>query len=199
MRVIFGITAAGFLLAGCAQEDPLLLENAEVTLEDEAEEVGAIGIMSGENEGDIVVPIALRYAFTLHNTDGDTLGALEAREDPTVPGEEELQVRIEPKEALDESVNAILEGNIFAFDEAGWQTEGFGTGYMGAPVLEGNAQEEYVLDFVLGAEEENPEIPTAPSAEELEELLAQAHEAEIVVTLGGEEIERFDVSGEVEE
>ncbi|SDN62424.1 hypothetical protein [Alkalicoccus daliensis] len=199
MRLLFSIAAAGFLLAGCAQEDALQLENVNVTLEDEKEETGAIAILSGENEGELVVPIVLRYTFTLQNTGNDSLGTNEAREDQTVVSDEELYVRIEPKETLAETAEIMLDENIFAINEDGWQVEGFGTGYMGAPMIEENSGAEYVLDFVLGAEVENPEIPTVPSSEELEQLLAQAREAEIVVELDGGVFERFDLSEELED
>ncbi|WP_226376874.1 hypothetical protein [Oceanobacillus halotolerans] len=190
IKFVISIFTVLILLSGCSTKSSLDLVSSTVDLRNDEGRLGGIGITSGEKEGKIIVPIALSYDFVLANTGNKILGGAEKLNEQTFEYEDGINIHIEPNEKLKEVSEEVMGHNIYDEDTEG----GLGTGSTSSPVLQPDQEGEYTLDFVLGALEENPEIKLAPSSDQLEKLKEHAMEADLIVSVEGEEIARFDLS-----
>ncbi|WP_332633737.1 hypothetical protein [Halalkalibacter flavus] len=194
MRILTIIFIILLLLSGCSSKPSLELVSSTVEIRNDEERLGGIGITSGEEQGGIIVPIALSYDFVLKNTGKKTLGGAEKPNAQTYEFDDGIKVYIEPSENLKAVSEEIMGVNIFIFDEEGRQVAKLGTGKTGVPILEPNQEGEYTFDFILGVLEENPEIRLAPSSEQLEKLKGFAMDATLIVSISDKEIASFDLS-----
>lgn len=194
LKFVISSFTALLLLSGCSSKPSLELVSSTVDIRNDEERLGGIGITSGEKSGEIIVPTALSYDFVLKNTGKKTLGSAENPNKQTFEYDDGIKVHIEPNEKLKAVSEEIMGVNIFSFDEEGRQIAELGTGKTGVPIIEPNQEGKYTFDFILGANEENPEIRVVPSAEQLEKLKENAMEASLIVSIEGEEIARFDLS-----
>lgn len=178
-----------FIISGCSSKPSLELESAKVELRNDGERLGAVGITSGEREGEFIVPIALSYDFVIINTGKRKLGAMEK---PTkdLAYEDGIQIKIEPHKKLKEVTEEVMGFNLYDKSDKGQ----LGSGETTAYILKADAKGIYNLDLILGALEENPDLKLAPSMEQLEKLEEHAMDATLVVFIGDDEIARFDIS-----
>lgn len=192
MRLLMSIFSILLLLSGCSSKPSLELVSASFDIRDDRS--GGIGITSGEKEGEVIMPISLSYDFVLKNTSKKTLGKAEKPNKQTYEYDDGIKVYIEPNKKLKVVSKEIMGINIFSFDEEGRQIGELGIGKTGAPIIEPNQERKYTFDFILGADEENPELRVVPSSEQLEKLKENAMDATLIVTIEDEEIARFDLS-----
>lgn len=188
--VISIFTVQLLLLSGCSSKPSLDLVSSTVEIRNDEERLGAIGITSGENKGEIIVPIALSYDFVLKNTGEKTLGGAKKLNEQKYEYDDGIKVYIEPNEKLKAVSEEVMGFNIYEEDKEGK----LGMGKTILPVLEPNQDGKYTLDFILGALEENPDIKLAPSSEQLEKLKEQAMDATLIISVEGVEIAVFDLS-----
>ncbi|AGK54477.1 hypothetical protein [Bacillus sp. 1NLA3E] len=182
------------LLSGCSSKPSLELVSSTVDIRNDEERLGGIGVTSGEKSGEIIVPTVLSYDFVLKNTGKQILGRAENPNKQTYEYDDGIKVFIEPNEKLKAVSKEIMGVNIFSFDEEGRQIAELGIGKTGVPIIEPNQEGKYTFDFILGANEENPELRVVPSSEQLEKLKENAMEASLIVYIEDEEIARFDLS-----
>ncbi|MGE7921408.1 hypothetical protein ACQKM9_21095 [Viridibacillus sp. NPDC093762] len=187
LKFVISIFTVLLLLPGCSSKPSLDLVGSTVEIRNDE----GIGITSGENKGEIIVPIALSYDFVLKNTGEKTLGGIKKLNEQKYEYDDGIKVYIEPNEKLKAVSEEVMGINIYEEDKEGNLGMGGKTSF---PVLEPNQDGKYTLDFILGALEENPDIKLAPSSEQLEKLKEQAMDATLIVSVEGEEIARFDLS-----
>ncbi|MFD1039065.1 hypothetical protein ACFQ3N_11790 [Virgibacillus byunsanensis] len=175
-------------------DEPLIeLLDVQVEVHSDEARLGSIGITSGEREGEKVVPTALSYEFTIQNVSDRTIGSLEEGEwnKKDFVYENGVQISIKPNDELIKESEEIMGYNLF--NEEDRKNNFGGTGYIGLPIIEANQKGSYSLDFLLGASEENPELPLIPPDEQLQLLEEHAWNADLIVTLQDKEIARFDL------
>ncbi|WP_131820635.1 hypothetical protein [Desulfoscipio geothermicus] len=75
----------------------------------------------------------------------------------------------------------------------GYSGTGLGHSHTFTSVLKPGQKGVYTLHFDLGAAEENQEVKLLPPPEEMQQLEREALNANLIVTLGDEEVARFDL------
>ena len=103
-----------------------------------------------------------------------------------------LKARIEPHEKLITASKEAMGFNIFEPEED--EGSGLGNGTSFVSILEGNETGEFIIFYDLGVEEETAEVHHVPPKEQLNQLHKNALEATLIISLGKEEIARFDLS-----
>ncbi len=196
--VIFGIAGYGSGLlplenrsAGPGKDVnvELQLVDANVELTNEENKIGGIGIPSGPKKGKVIRPITLYYTFTIKNTGSTPLGEVTQTEDFSNP--KGVAVKIDPSNELVAVIEEAVGFNVFKTKE--YSETRMGHGQQFTPVLKPGQAGEFVLIYELGALEDNPEIPLAPSEEQLNRIEKQARKADLVVMIDEKELERFDL------
>ncbi len=177
------------ILTGCSSEPSFELIDSSVTITNNRDIAGAVGITEGEKKGQELVPTVLCYKFTLKNY-GLTAVGVDKIEYPNKKG---LEVKIEPNEKLMLVLQETVGINVFKPDS--YKGTGLGYGDTLSLILKPGEQAESFLTFDLGVSEKSPNATLiVPSAEKLEKLLKYATDADLVILDKGVEIERFDLS-----
>ena len=175
-------------LTSCSCEPSFKLIDSSVTITNDRDIAGAVGITEGEKKGQELVPTILYYAFTIKN-DGILESSVEYTRNPQDMG---FELIIEPGEELKAACLETVGINIF--DPEGYSGTGLGYGSSIALVLEPGDQAESSLKFDLGVSEKSPNANLiVPSEEKLEKLLKYASDADLVILDKGVEIGRFDL------
>ncbi|WP_070121266.1 hypothetical protein [Bacillus marinisedimentorum] len=167
----------------------LQLVDVNVELTNAENKIGGIGIQSGPKKGKVIRPITLYYTFTIKNTGSTPLGKVTQTEDFSNP--KGVAVKIDPSNELVAVIEEAVGFNVYQTKE--YSETRMGHGQQFTPVLKPGQAGEFVLIYELGALEDNPEIPLAPSEEQLNRIEEHARQADLVVTVDKNEIERFDL------
>ncbi|MCM3596205.1 hypothetical protein M4D55_10505 [Metabacillus idriensis] len=183
--VLFSFISMFILLAACSSKPPIELIRSTVELKNDKHHLGSMTIMSGEREGEEVVPTALYYSIVLKNASWTKLG----KEEP----EEQVSIKIIPKEKLVNASRNIVGFNIFNPEEYVNSGVGFGESFEGT--IPRGKTGHYEMYYELGVEDaDQSEFKEAPSKEAMEELLNVSSHATVVVYEGEREVARFDLS-----
>lgn len=175
-----------FFLSACSSNPSLELVDANVDIVKDKSLVGSIGITEGERKGDELIPTALFYEFTIKNTGNKTVGSI---------GEADkgIELKMEPKDKLISVSEDVIGFNIYNPEDYNESGVGFGQSFLS--VLKSDEKGKYTSNYDLGVSEENSQVPLlVPSKEKLEELKEYAFNAILVVTIGNQEIARFDLN-----
>ena len=172
------------ILSACSTDPSLELLSAEADIVNDKSKTGSTILQEGDKAGKEVVPTSLYYTFSIKNKGNNKVGDRSKGEG--------LRARIEPSEKLITVSNEVLGFNIFEPDDYNESGLGYGNSFVG--ILEENQTGEFIYYFDLGVEEETEEVKLVPSKEQLEQLHNNALKASLIVSLGKEEIARFDLS-----
>ena len=170
------------VISACSTKQSLELIDTEVDIINDKERTGSVIVQEDEKAEQEFVLTSLYYTFSIKNEGNKKIGNTK----------EGLSVKIEPNEKLLTVSNEVMGFNIFNPKE--YNDSGLGYGHSFNGVLEPNDEGQYILYYELGINEESTEVPLAPSKEQLDKLKTNALEATLIVTLGNEEIARFDLS-----
>lgn len=177
-------------LAGCSSEPNMELVSSDVQIREDRS--GEIKITEGDQKGELIKPVTLSYDFVIKNNGSKTEGSMNQVNQETYEVEDGIKVTIVPNEMLIEAAKQALDYNIFDENERMKSRLGMGSG--GTPVLKPNEEGTFSFDYDLGAKKENPEIRLVPSKKQLDQLISQARNATLIVSIKDEEIARFDLS-----
>lgn len=191
MRIYTGIFIVFLIiLTGCSEKSSLELISSKVDIRDDR--AGEIGVTSGEMKGEHVKIISLSYDFVLNNNGTKTIGGTEKFNNETYSYDDGIKLIIEPNQNLIDVIEEIIGFNIF--NEEGRERAYLGFGKSGPSILEPTQEGEYTFDFDLGAIKEIPDMRTAPTQEQLDEINKNAKEVTLAIYAEEEEIARFDLS-----
>jgi hypothetical protein len=172
-------------LSACSSKPQLKLESSKVLITNDEGLNGAIGITTGPNKGQKLVPTDLYYKFKI-----DNIGSYFDKQNP-------IKVKIIPKETLINTSKEVIGFNIFKasnYMNTGLGT-GLGTGYTSGIQPKENGYGQFTLSYELGVSKRNNQTELlVPSNEKLNKLKNNALNAYLVVTQKGKEITRFDLS-----
>lgn len=172
------------LLPACSSKPSLELINSSVSIINDKDKTGAIGITQGDKKGQEIVPTALYYEFMIKNVGNKKIGDT---------GNKGLQVKIAPNKKLEVISKEIVGINIFI--PSSYVGTGLGNGSSFTSILKPGEEGKFILYYDLGVREASPEVPLmAPSKEKLEELKDNALDASLIVLLEDTEIARFDLT-----
>ena len=178
-------------MVGCAIEPSFELVDSSVTITNDRGIAGAAGITEGEKKGQELVPTVLYYKVVIKNN-GLRAVRLDRMETPRKKGS---YIKIEPHEKLKEILNETVGINVF--DPESYRGTGLGYGDSLSLALKPGEQAESSLTFDLGVSEKSPNtMLVVPSAEQLEELLKYARDADLVIWEKDVAVARFDLSRE---
>ncbi|MUV37772.1 hypothetical protein JNUCC1_01578 [Lentibacillus sp. JNUCC-1] len=130
-------------LSACSAEPSVELVDADVQIVKDKALLGSISITEGEREGEALIPTALYYEFTIENAGSATLGTADAYKG--------LNFRIEPKEELQSTSEALIGFNVFNPEE--YEESGVGYGSTTSSILESGEEAENALYYDLGVSE----------------------------------------------
>lgn len=147
-------------------------------------ETGSTILQEGENAGKEVIPTSLYYTFVIKNVGNKKVGEVSKGVG--------LKVRIEPAEKLVTASNEVMGFNIF--EPADYDGSGLGFGYSYTAVIEEKETGEFTTYYDLGVEVKTEEVLPVPLVDKIEHLKENALETTLIVSLGKEEITRFDLS-----
>lgn len=172
------------IFSACSTNTRLELVSAEADIVNDKNETGSTILQEGENAGKEVVPTSLYYTFVIKNVGNKKVG--------DVSKGVGLTVRIEPAEKLVKASHEVMGFNIF--EPADYDGSGLGFGYSYTATIEEKETGEFTIHYDLGVEEKTEEVLSVPSVDKIEHLKENALEATLIVSLGKEEITRFDLS-----
>ncbi|WP_139891626.1 hypothetical protein [Bacillus sp. D386] len=172
------------IFSACSTNTRLELVSAEAEIVNDKNKTGSTILQEGENAGKEVVPTALYYTFVIKNVGNKKIGDISKGVG--------LEARIEPDEKLVTASNEVMGFNIF--EPADYEGSGLGFGYSYTAIIEEKETGEFTIYYDLGVEEKTEEVLPVPSVDKLEHLKDNALEATLIVSLGKEEIIRFDLS-----
>lgn len=173
---------------GCSSEPSFELTDSSVTITNNRDIIGAVGITEGEKKGQEFVPTVLYYQFTLKNN-GLTAVDVNKIKYPN----KGLEVKIEPSEKLIAVLQETVGINVFEPDS--YKGTGLGYGESLSLFLKPGEQGESALTFDLGLSEKSPNARLIlTSKEKLEKILKYAVDADLVIMDKDVEIERFNLS-----
>ncbi|WP_206457950.1 hypothetical protein [Anaerovorax sp. IOR16] len=166
-------------------EPSLELISSNVTILNDKEVVGSIGINVGEQKEREVVPTALYYEFKIKNVGNKNININDTYD---------LKVKLEPNNKLKEVSEETVGINIF--DPSSYMATGLGYGESSSyDFMKKGEEGEVTFTFDLGVSERIPEVRLiTPSEEKLEKLLNYALDASLIVIFEDEEIARFNLN-----
>ena len=186
--LIFQLLSLLVILGACSTVPSIGLIAAEAEITSDPHKVGSTEIELNNGEKEYIPPTSLYYTFSVKNEGNRKIGKENA--------EEGLRVKIEPHEKLLTASEEVIGLNIFdknTYDEKGM---GYGYGYSYVNMLEPDDTSEFIIYYDLGYDADSSDVRPAPNRQQLDLLISNALEATLIVTVGNEEIARFDLSKE---
>ncbi|MBD3108708.1 hypothetical protein IEO70_10045 [Bacillus sp. AGMB 02131] len=174
------------VLGACSNVPSIGLIAAEVELTSDPHKVGYTEVELDNGKHEKISTTSLYYTFSIKNEGNRKIGKENA--------EEGLRVKIEPHEKLLTASEKVMGFNLF--DESTYENHGVGKGYSYVNVLKPDESSDFIIYYDLGYEATFEDFPPAPTQQQLDLLITNALEATLIVTVGNEEIARFDLSKE---
>ncbi|MEH7199741.1 hypothetical protein, partial [Priestia megaterium] len=171
-----------FIISACSKTEYvnnveyLKLQKAEVTLTDDKKIVGEMIVPDKKNKSKSIVPMELRYTFTMENTSNNIMALSDSAK---------TNIRIEPDKELVSAVKESIGSNIYNMDN-----NKLGIG-MSIGEIPSKGTSEFTLSYTLGAKEKNNELPLLPTEEELKKLQANALKGTLVISQDEKDIAKF--------
>ncbi|GIO04616.1 hypothetical protein J31TS6_06440 [Brevibacillus reuszeri] len=166
-----------FMTAACTSKPTVELvhASAEIFTEKSIQR----GIMDGNKVIKYVFPTVLSYKFLVKNTGNQQLG------DKKNP----VRFKLEPSDELISALRKTVGSSALDFErmDGGYKVDG---------EILSNATAEYSVFYELGTEEDlgsYQQIPLLPPKEQMNELQNKKFDAVLILTVGEEEIARFDL------
>lgn len=134
-------------LAGCSTEPSYELVDSSISITNDKDMAGAVGITEGEKKGQELVPTVLYYQFTLKNNGVTSVGNNKME----TPLKQVLALKIEPSEELKRVLQETVGINVFEPDS--YNGTGLGYGQSLALILKPGEQAESSLTFDVCSKE----------------------------------------------
>ena len=171
------IMIMSFMTAACTSKPTV--ELVHVSAEIFTDKSIQKGIMDGNKLIKYVPPTVLSYKFLVKNTSNQKIG------DKKKP----VRFKLEPSDELISALRKTVGSNALDFEkmDGGYKTDG---------EIVNNGTAEYSIFYELGTEEDlgsYQKIPLLPPIEKMDELQNKKFDAILILTVGEEEIARFDL------
>jgi hypothetical protein len=167
------------ILTSCTTKPTVELIQASAEIVTDKSISGQTGIMDGNKVLKYVTPTVLSYKFTVKNTSNQKIG------DSHNP----VKFKLEPSEEFISVLNQTIGSNVMDLTK-------MNGGYKADGEIYPNGTGQYTIFYELGTKEHirsYQQIPLLPAPEKLELLNNKRFDVTLIISVGEEEIARFDL------